>query len=98
MEKVSFFARHLVPPCAQVCLTAAGKHLFSFSVSDSVSPPFSERVPERQFEKTPRANLRSSGRRHAPSLTCLGGGGDGQKAGNGSPLASVVFQSETEHP
>lgn len=40
-ESQCCFARHLVPPCAQVCLTAAVKHTFSFSVSGSVSHPSS---------------------------------------------------------
>lgn len=41
-ESRSFFTRHLVPPCAQVCLTAVVKHFFS--VSGSVSHPSSGRL------------------------------------------------------
>lgn len=81
-----------MPPCAQVCLTATGKH--SSTVSGQRVLSFLK-GSEGQFEKIPCANLRNSGRRHFSSLFSLGGGGDGQKAGNGSPSPSTVFQSET---
>lgn len=83
-----------MPKCASLPL---GNAPFPFQFRVQRVLPFLK-GSEGQFEKTPRANLRNSGRRHISSLSHLGGAGDGQKAGNGNPLASMVFQTETEHP